>query len=599
VAFALDALGYTWQLEGNHAAALPSFRRAAEIRRNDRLTRERTRPDDVAPHLGALLAEARRSPADRAALLAEAFVVAQLPRDGQTARALQAMAVRVAAGDPALAAAARALQDATRRRDTLRFALGQETLRPANERAPGREEALRTQVAETEQKAGELEEKLQAQFPRYGRLAASQPIPAADLASLLGPTEALVATVTSPNFTWVLLLRGGQVYAHNVRELAREKLQQEVTALRASLVPTDGKLAPFDAAAAHRLYTLLLGPYARELAGVTHLLVSPGGPLLSLPLSVLVTKPPVAGQAPHFLARDMAISVLPTVASLRELRAVAGRSTAPRPFIGFGDPAFGGGAGTPDERSLAAAAALCRRGEPMDPAVLRTMPRLPDSAVELREIAKTLGADAGSVVLGADATEARVRATDLSQYRVVVFATHGLLPGELRCQSEPALVLTPPATAASTSDDGMLDASEITQLKLDADWVLLSACNTAGSDGGLGGESLSGLTRAFLYAGARALLVSHWPVASRATTELTTGLFSVLAKDASLGRAEALRRSQLVLLNQRATAHPFFWAPFVLVGDGGGAGVASIGSPSSPPTPLPTSGGRGASTPGR
>jgi CHAT domain-containing protein len=295
--------------------------------------------------------------------------------------------------------------------------------------------------------------------------------------------------------------------------------------------------------------------------------VSPGGPLLSLPWGVLVTKAPAAGQPPQYLARDTAISVLPTIGSLRELRAVAGRSAAPRPFIGFGDPAFGGGGGS--EGALAAAAAACRRGEPMDGALLRAMPPLPDTATELRSIAKTLGGDAASVVLGADATEARVRATDLSQYRVVVFATHGLLPGELRCQSEPALVLTPPAAAGSTADDGMLDASEITQLKLDADWVLLSACNTAGPDGGLGGESLSGLTRAFLYAGARALLVSHWPVASRATTELTTGLFSVQAKDASLGRAEALRRSQLALLGQRATAHPFFWAPFVLVGDGG------------------------------
>ena len=565
VTTSLDSLGYAAQLEGDHAAALAALRQAAEIRRADRLTRERTRPEDVTAYLFSLLGEARRAPATRAAVMGEAFVAAQLPRDGQTARALQAMAVRVAAGDPALAAAARALQDAARRRDGLRFALGQETLRPPDQRAPAREEALRAQLAEAEQKPAELEEKLQAEFPRYARLAASTPAAVADLAPLLGPNEAVVMTVSGVRSTVVLLLRGGQVHAHGLSDYGREKVRAEVAALRAGLVPAEGRLAPFDATAAHRLYARLLGPLAGELAGVTHLLVSPGGPLLSLPWGVLVTQPPAAGQPPHFLARDMAISVLPTVASLRELRAVAGRSAAPRPFIGFGDPAFGGGGAA---GALAAAATLCRRGEPMDPAVLRAMPPLPDTAVELKEIAKRLGADAGGVVLGKDATEARVRATDLSQYRVVAFATHGLLPGELRCQSEPALVLTPPA-AASASDDGLLDASEVTQLKLDADWVLLSACNTAGPDGGLGGESLSGLTRAFLYAGARALLVSHWPVASKATTDLTTGLFAEQARDATLGRAEALRRSQLALLGRPETAHPFFWAPFVLVGDGG------------------------------
>jgi CHAT domain-containing protein len=179
-----------------------------------------------------------------------------------------------------------------------------------------------------------------------------------------------------------------------------------------------------------------------------------------------------------------------------------------------------------------------------------------------------LGGDAASVVTGADATEARVKAADLAQHRVVAFATHGVLPGELHCQSEPGLALTPPATA-SVADDGLLDASEIAQLRLDADWVLLSACNTAGADGRLGGESLSGLARAFFYAGARAVLVSHWAVASRPTEALTTGALGAYARDPAIGRAEALRRAQMALAGQPATSHPAFWAPFVLVGDGG------------------------------
>jgi CHAT domain-containing protein len=160
-----------------------------------------------------------------------------------------------------------------------------------------------------------------------------------------------------------------------------------------------------------------------------------------------------------------------------------------------------------------------------------------------------------------------VRATDLARYRVIAFATHGVLPGELRCQAEPALALAPPASP-SREDDGLLDASEVATLKLDADWVVLSACNTAGPDGTLGGESLSGLARAFFYAGARALLVSHWAVASGPTVALTTKMFEAYAREAGVSKAEALRRSQAALRARPETAHPFFWAPFVVVGDG-------------------------------
>jgi CHAT domain-containing protein len=228
------------------------------------------------------------------------------------------------------------------------------------------------------------------------------------------------------------------------------------------------------------------------------------------------------------------------------------------------DPAFGGAPG--DTRSVVALAALCREGGNVDTELVRGLPRLRESAGELKQIARALQAPDSDVILGADASEKRVRQTDLSRYRVVAFATHGLLPAELKCKGEPALALTPPATA---DEDGLLDAGEVAQLKLDADWVVLSACNTAAPDGRLGGQSLSGLARAFFYAGARSLLVSHWAVASRPTVVLTTSLFEAYARDAGLGRANALRAAQLKLQADAATSHPVLWAPFVLVGDGG------------------------------
>ena len=328
----------------------------------------------------------------------------------------------------------------------------------------------------------------------------------------------------------------------------------------------------FDIAAAAQLHADLLGPLTNRLAGVKHLVAVPYGPLLSLPLGLLVTRPPAAPVGDDYrqvawLARDMAISVLPSVASLRELREKAGRSAAPKPFIGFGDPVFAGAAGS--TRGVAAAADQCREGgKAADQEALKELPRLPETARELTDIARSLGAGRDSVVLGADASEARVRSASLDEYRVIAFATHGLLPSDLRCQTEPALAFTPPS-AAGPQDDGLLDASEAAQLKLDADWVLLSACNTARADGKLAGESLSGLAQGFFYAGARALLASHWAVASRPTVQLTTGMFSVYAREPASGRAEALRRAQLALANAKDTSHPFFWAPFVLAGDGG------------------------------
>ena len=164
-----------------------------------------------------------------------------------------------------------------------------------------------------------------------------------------------------------------------------------------------------------------------------------------------------------------------------------------------------------------------------------------------------------------------MRSLDLADTRVLAFATHGLVAGALKGVAEPALVLTPPNTGTA-EDDGLLTASEIAILDLDADWVILSACNTAAADGTPGAEGLSGLAKAFFYAGARALLVSHWSVSSEAAVALTTGMLTEMAGNPDIGRAEALRRSMLAMMangEKDHFAHPMFWAPFVVVGEGG------------------------------
>ena len=297
-----------------------------------------------------------------------------------------------------------------------------------------------------------------------------------------------------------------------------------------------------------------------------------------------------------WLARRSAITVLPSVASLKALRHNAKTSLATEPFIGFGNPVLTRSCGSvfipdrcPEEEiqvaaveggvarsagNLETAGAFMRGGLADVAAVKSRLCPLPDTAFELKCVAKNLGANAENLVLGKGMTETAVKHMALDHYRVVHFATHGLLAGETaelaKNHAEPALVFSPP-DSATVEDDGLLTASEIAGLKLDADWVIMSACNTAGG-GEPGAEALSGLARAFFYAGARALLVSHWPVNSYAATMLTSRTFAELKRDPDLSRSEAFRRAMLALMNDKNrpwAAHPSVWAPFVVVGEGG------------------------------
>ena len=220
------------------------------------------------------------------------------------------------------------------------------------------------------------------------------------------------------------------------------------------------------------------------------------------------------------------------------------------------------------------ATAIKTRSAPADGALIRANAPLPETADEICAIAKALDADPGDMRLGSHATESELKSLSangqLSKYRIVHFATHGVLAGQLQPNSEPGLILTPPAVA-TTQDDGFLAASEVAGFKLDADWVILSACNTAGAQGDADGfDALSGLARAFFYAGARALLVSQWEVASQSTVQLVSTTVGAIARDSDIGRAEALRRAMasMIASDDPRLAHPSYWAPFIVVGEG-------------------------------
>ena len=357
---------------------------------------------------------------------------------------------------------------------------------------------------------------------------------------------------------------------------------------------------PFDHKRGHALYRALFDQIEDLVAG-KHLLVVPSGPLTMLPFSVLITAPvaddDIDNSKVAWLGARQPVTILPSVASLA-LRTHAKASEASRSYIGFGNPLLDGDPAKPAHVTRArlartlqrcpetptTTASIARGPEGLRPLAqggladlqrIRRQVALPETAVELCEVANSLRVPASEIRLGALATERDLKAmsTDgrLATYRIVHLATHGAVAGELEPGTEPGLILTPPEKATEV-DDGYLSASEISSLKLDAEWVILSACNTA-AGGAEGAEALSGLARAFFYAGARALLVSHWSVDSLAAVQLITRAVSAMATDPNSSRAEALRRSMRVLIEsgRPQQAHPSYWAPFVVVGEGAAA----------------------------
>ncbi|MSQ50907.1 MAG: CHAT domain-containing protein, partial [Betaproteobacteria bacterium] len=454
--------------------------------------------------------------------------------------------------------------------------LMREASKPPARRNAKSESQLRDEQGTKSRDIAVLDARLEREFPKYRELISPQPLALDAARKLLAEDEALLVFLVTSRESFIWVARREDVLFERLA-ITGPELETLVRKLRTQLDLGASDAArilsrPFDTATAYELYRRLLSPAEKILTGVRHLILVPDGALQSLPLGVLVTEPPARpptgfGQysAIPWLAKKYAMTVLPAVSSLRALRAFARTPPGTQPFAGFGDPVLAGRGGEARGASLKA---MFARGAVADVSEVRSLDRLPETADELRAIAKTLGSGSDVLSLGAQATETRVKNMDLSQVRNLAFATHGLMSGELKGFAEPALVMTPPANGTE-QDDGLLTASEISQLKLNADWVILSACNTAAADGTPGAEGLSGLAKAFFYAGARSLLVSHWSVSSEASVALTTRMFEEADKGAS--KAEALRRSILALMNTRdkpIMAHPAFWAPFIVVGEG-------------------------------
>ncbi|MEI9995548.1 MAG: CHAT domain-containing tetratricopeptide repeat protein [Rhizomicrobium sp.] len=567
-------LGQFYAQQQLYTASVASYHSAFAILGKDRVARSQIVSDQIVPFLAAATALAVQDPSQKPALDAEMFGAAQLVNSGVADQTIARVAAREAAGDPALSGLVRQLEAAQARRETARLELVAENAKPNDERNAQLLARYDLDLKSAGSDADALRAKVTQSYPAYARLADPGPVTLGDFQKQLGAGEAFLTFVVGAKGSFALVVRAGGFTAAPLAATS-DSLASDVTELRAALVPRLGRLSDFSLNASYALYKQLIAPVEPALASATHLIVAPGGALDSLPLALLVTAEPKGGYAnAAWLIRRLAISQVPSPRALVTLRAEpAGR--APRPFFGVGNPAFTGNG----SKALSALAAACVQGAAADPALLRALPPLPETAGEVQSVGRTLGAQPGSILLGSAATEGAVRSAGLDQYAVLYFATHGMLPGELHCQAEPGLVLSPPpGAAASAASDGLLSASEISALHLNADLVVLSACNTAAGGGGkFGGGALEGLADSFFNAGAHAVLASHWEVPSAATQTLMTTVFARYAKDPRRDLAEDLRQAQLAMIAQGPTAHPFNWAAFTLIGDSGSTAQVAMG----------------------
>jgi CHAT domain-containing protein len=553
-----------------------------------------------------------------------AFVVVEQAKSSAAQTALALAATRWAAANRNAAGLVTVVQALRNQRQVLSRSIAAQAAKPLSQRAPGALEKVLARSADVDRRLASASALLLNTFPAYDAIANPIPIETKDAVAVLKSDEALISFFTIDDGVMAWFLKRGRAPIYRLLPVTRAGLSDAIARLRASVA---GPNQAYDVIDAHVLYKELLAPFAADLAGVTHLILVPDDVLIAVPFAALINSDqgPAFAELAHayrsktaptreqlrldypqiawLVKQPYATSEVPSATALGVLRNGSARKLARLRdgagdsgylrLIGVGDPALSGRCGA-------------ARGDDTVPSDLesvvdqiRDMPRLCGARQELLTEAETLDVPADqSLYIGKRATKPEVMELNrdqLARARVVVFATHALIGGAVSAVREPALVMTPPAVP-TPQDNGLLSLTDILDLRLDqADWVILSACNTfcpAGS-----GEGFNGLARAFFHAGAPSILASQWSVDDQATRNLMTQVLAAYARAdlppegfrralAAVGlyaaprtsRAAALRDGALALLagehepERLYFSHPYAWAPFVVVGEGGPVG---------------------------
>jgi CHAT domain-containing protein/Flp pilus assembly protein TadD len=465
------------------------------------------------------------------------------------------------------------------------------------------------------------EDRLSRDYPRFMELTNPRPVTVEDLQKrLLKPGEVLLSYVLLPQETVIFAVSREQ-FRMVVTATKRAAIAERVHGIRRTLEKVAiGEsvlfLREIEPETLHSLYRDLVAPVAASLASAEKVLVVADGPLQTVPFEFLLSgygageraafeaaKAAADGSAARpylaeyaglpYLGRKQRFAYLPSLSALASQRLYPKRAAlATLDLVAFADPLF-----SPEgpramagatQRALAQLSSGFGKGAGGVPAI----PRLAETADEAKEIARVLGGKS-QLYVGDQAQERTAKAGGLRSARFVLFATHGFLGGEYIASdlpveegemrrgvpsrsgpsAQPALALT--LVGDLKGEDGLLTMKEVIEdLELNAELVALSACNTAGESAQANnGEGFAGLTRAFMYAGAKSLLVSHWSVDSLSTQQLMTATFRNIKSGMPALAAVSDAQRQLLAggysrdQHHFSRAHPFFWAAFVYVGD--------------------------------
>lgn len=540
------------------------------------------------------------APSDGPSMLrSEAFMAAQMAHSDPSAAALARAGARVTAARSGAGNLVLDYEKAIAQRDVLGAAPEEDWLNTSRPMLPPEQQAridqLNTEIAG-------LSGMLAKAAPRYWDLVSPRPLGLDALQATSGPDadllrqdealisfmipadrgDAMVFAVSKDNVAWAKL------------PFDRAALLASVNRLRAQIDPRayglgDQRKDPgigqsgFDTMLAWQLYDGLFGDPSIQsvIASKPNWIIVPAGPLTTLPPGLLLTAPPAqdaqgdnsegALRRSPWLIRSKALTLLPSVAALRTIRQIlpAHRRVSSEPLLALVDPDFSTeSAATVDPGYVSRSFVSAFRGGTPDLAMLGRLPRLAHARQEGIELQAVLGAPSDAVLWGSAASKAALMARNdsgvLARVRVLEFATHGFAAGYGDGVAEPMLILS----AAERPEDWVLRASDAAGLELNADWVVVSGCNTASPEAGAA-DGLSGFARAFFFAGASSLLVSHWRVDDVIASRLVPATFRYESEQPDASKAQALRLAMLEILDdpELGAAHPAFWAPFTLIGE--------------------------------
>lgn len=529
----------------------------------------------LAPYF-ALLAERVDDPA----AVADMFAASQILLRPGVAQTQAVLARELSEGSSEAARLFRQSVSLTRDTERARVDLTRLAALPQSAGVAARAAELRAEIARMGQAQVATQARL-AEFPRY-RVVAPGPLTLPELQGTLRPGEVYYKLSVVDDALYAIVVGNGAARGFRL-PLTPDQLDERVNALRATITITENGVPvtyPFNVVLAAQLYDELFGPANADIAAATHLIFEPDGAMLRLPPNILVMdragidayRARVAASTDNefdfrgvaWLGRDRDVSTAVSARAFSDVRATP-PSRAARHYLGFGQ-------NMPITAPIATAAA----SDSCDwPAAVWSQPISPAELFSARTAIGKGSRGVSEIVTGAAFTDNAIRdRADLNDFRILHFATHGLVTAPRpECPTRPALV----TSFGDRDSDGLLTFAEIFDLTLDADLIVLSACDTAGRAGltataeaGLttGGDfALDGLVRAFVGAGSRLVVASHWPVPDDfdATQRLVSGMFEA---PAGTSVADALRKAQRGLMSDADTSHPYYWAGFAVIGDG-------------------------------